>query len=106
MVSTYPAQRAVEPEPIEATHLDASSTEPPEEAPRGVTDGPPPVVNQPNFDAFSGLRRQKFGELPARFVFMNDVGFEMNPSLSGFDGFNPGRVILLRILEEPDSIPK
>ena len=63
-----------------------------------------PVVNESDAHALTSFGGECFGEHPAGVVFVNDVAFEMDVLLGRLDRIEPRRIILFRILQQPDAV--
>ena len=66
--------------------------------------GAQPIVDHADVDPGPRLRRKRCGELAPDLVVVDDVVLEQDRALGIVDGFEPSRVVLRRILQQPDGI--
>jgi hypothetical protein len=100
VVAPQPSERAVDARRVEAAYFDAGGCQTLPKVSRGAAERAHPVVNQAHAHALAGLFHQRLGKLAPRFVFVNDVTFEMNGALRRRDGLQPGGIVLGSVLEQ------
>ena len=104
MIAIDPPQRTIDSWWIETAHIDSLSDHLPPESPGGIAQTAGPVIHDSDLHTLPGLFGKQASKFPPHFVFVNDESFEVNPLFSGFDGCDPGRVVLGSVLEQLDAI--
>src|SRR5262245_8567391 len=104
MIAAHPPQRTVESRWIEAPDFDSETRQTSKKSARGIAQRTDPIIEKTDLYSLSGFAGQKIGKHQPRFVFVNDVAFEMNPFSGRFYGVDPCRVVGLRILQKPHPI--
>src|SRR5262249_25343529 len=106
MIPAEPAQRTRETGRVVAAHLDAARAQSLPEAPRGLSEAAHPVVDDADAHAVPGLRDQGGAELLADRVVVDDVALEVDAAGRAGDRAEPGRIVLGRVLQHPDAVPR
>jgi hypothetical protein len=102
MIARDPAKRTVETRTVECVHLCTGFREKSPQHPCATR--PQPVVDDPDVDARARLRRQRFRELPADGIVVDDVVLEQDRTLGVADGAQPGGIVFRGVLQEAHGI--
>jgi len=104
MVARQPAERALWPHRVIATHFHATLAQRVPEPSRRPSEATHPVVDEPHGNAFAGLADQGVGEFPTAVVLVDEVHLEVDVPSRRPDRLQPSRIVLARILEQADPI--
>jgi hypothetical protein len=104
MVAGEPRQRRVETRRVVAAHLDAAGAQAIPEAARSAADAAQPVVDETYAHAGLRLADERVSEPRARRVVVEDIVLEMNVVGGRADRFDPGRVVLASVPQQPDAV--
>ena len=104
MIAAEPADRRIPTQGIVAAHFDAARAQGIPEAARGSSAAAEPVVDQAYADTLSCLCNQRIREHPAGIVFVDDVAFQVDGAPGAANGIEESRIVVLRILEQPDVV--
>src|SRR5688500_15856116 len=104
MVATYPAKRRIEPGRVVAADFHPSGAEMIPERTRSLSQSTEPVVNDSHTHAFACFCSECIGKHPPCFVFVNDVAFEVDVTLSRLDRIEPRRIVLLSVFQKSNAI--
>jgi hypothetical protein len=104
VIAAEPSEWAVESGRIETPYFSSRLPQWPPKASRRITQIAKPIIEEPYPNSFRSLCNEGVTKLIANVIFVENETFKMNKAFGTGNGFQPGRIVLLSVLQNPHSV--